>query len=150
MQVVPIGGTPPTDTPQSGGQTANGQEATDAFGLNFESLLQIVLTQLTFQDPLEPVENAEFVSQLAQFSQIQLTQSMSDSLETLVAAQSTSQAAALLGRMVDVPAGPSVLSGSVTAVSFTNGGPTVTIETDDGQTISNISLNSISQIREGN
>lgn len=149
MQNIPIGGVLPTNASQPASNTS-GQEASDAFGLNFESLLQIVLTQLTFQDPLKPVENAEFVSQLAQFSQIQQTQSMVDSLETLVAAQSTSQAASLLGRQVDIPAGGTILTGSVTAVSFANGSPSITIETDDGQTISGISLNSVSQIREGN
>lgn len=125
-------------------------EATDAFGLGFESLLRIVLTQLTYQDPLKPMENFEFVSQLAQFSQIQQTQDMARSLETLVSAQATAQAASLLGKAVDIPAGILTLSGRVTAVSFSNGAPAITIETAEGQTISNINLGSVSQIREGN
>ena len=146
MQASPV-------SPVSGsGQTASGspQNATDAFGLSFDSLLKIVLTQLTYQDPLKPMDNFEFVSQLAQFSQIQQTQSMSDSLKTLVAAQSTSQAASLLGRQVDVPAGSGVLSGKVTAVAFANGSATLTLQLPNGQTISNIALSSISQIREAN
>ena len=124
--------------------------ATDAFGLGFESLLRIVLTQLTYQDPLKPMENFEFVSQLAQFSQIQQTQDMARSLEMLVSAQATAQAASLLGKQVDIPAGSATLSGTVTAVSFSNGAPAITIETAEGQTISNINLGSVSQIREGN
>ena len=100
--------------PVTGGATAapaTSRNATDAFGLSFESLLKIVLTQLTYQDPLKPMDNFEFVSQLAQFSQIQQTQDMSQALQTLVAAQSTSQAAGLLGKTVDVPARGAVLSG---------------------------------------
>lgn len=124
--------------------------ATDAFGLSFESLLKIVLTQLTYQDPLKPMDNFEFVSQLAQFSQIQQTQDMSQALQTLVAAQSTSQAAGLLGKTVDVPAGGAVLSGKVTAVAFVDGGPRLTIRTPTNQTISDIALSAISQIRESN
>lgn len=130
--------------------TTNGQSATDAFGLSFESLLKIVLTQLTYQDPLKPMDNFEFVSQLAQFSQIQQTQEMSDSLKTLVAAQSTSQAASLLGRQVDVPAGSTILSGKVVAVAFTDGAASLTLELSNGQTVSNIALSSVSQIREAN
>lgn len=126
----------------------NAQSATDAFGLGFEDLLKIVLTQLTYQDPLKPMENFEFVSQLAQFSQIQQTTNMSDSLQTLVAAQSTSQAASLLGKRVDVPAGQTVLTGKVVAIAFGQEGPTITIETATNQTISNIALSSVSQIRE--
>lgn len=139
-------------SPVTGSSTGstNTRSATDAFGLGFDSLLKIVLTQLTYQDPLKPMDNFEFVSQLAQFSQIQQTQEMSDSLKTLVAAQSTSQAASLLGRRVDVPAGSSVLSGKVTAVAFADGAATLTLELGNGQTVSNVALSSVSQIREAN
>jgi flagellar basal-body rod modification protein FlgD len=131
-----------TATPQASSQ------ATDAFGLSFDQLLKIVLTQLTYQDPLKPMDNFQFVSQLAQFSQIQQSQEMVESLATLARAQATNQAAALLGKVVDVNAGPSTLSGEVTAISFAGGTPTLTIETADGQTIASLPLASVSQIRE--
>jgi flagellar basal-body rod modification protein FlgD len=127
--------------------TLGSAQATDAFGLSFESLLKIVLTQLTYQDPLKPMDNFQFVSQLAQFSQIQQSQEMVQSLATLAQAQATNQAAALLGKVVDVSAGSSTLSGQVTAVSFANGAPTLTIEVD-GKTVSGLPLGSVSQIRE--
>ena len=69
-------------------------------GLNFESLLKIILTQLTYQDPLKPMDNFQFVSQLAQFSQIQQGQVMTDKLGALVTSQTTFQATSLLGRQV--------------------------------------------------
>jgi len=140
-----IGGALPATTTGTGAGNA-----TDAFGLSFESLLKIVLTQLTYQDPLKPMDNFQFVSQLAQFSQIQQTQSMSDSLKTLVSAQSTAQAASLLGKRVDIPAGASVVSGKVTAIAFAEGVPTLTLQLANNQTISNIPLSSVTQIREGN
>src|ERR1700744_4715384 len=90
-----------------------GTTAQNAFGLDFDSLLKIILTQLTYQDPLKPMDNFEFVSQLAQFSQIQQSQTMNDRLEVLVPAQATSQATSLLGTLVDVPAGATTLSGTV-------------------------------------
>ncbi len=130
--------------------TGTAQTAASAFGLSFESLLKIILTQLTNQDPLKPMENFEFVSQLAQFSQIQQGQAISDSLAQLVAAQSASQAAGLLGRKVDIAAGTGVLTGTVKAVSFQGGDARLTIETAAGQTISSLSLTSVSQIREEN
>jgi flagellar basal-body rod modification protein FlgD len=126
------------------------QAATSAFGLSFDSLLKIILTQLTYQDPLKPMDNFEFVSQLAQFSQIQQGQTMNDRLEALVSAQATTQATGLLGAQVDVPAGSATLSGKVLAVVFDNGTPTITLQTSDNQTISGIAISSISQIRKGN
>lgn len=126
------------------------REASDAFGLSFEALLQIVLTQLTYQDPLKPMDNFQFVSQLAQFSQIQQGQSMVDSLTALLGAQTTGQAAGLLGREVDVSAAQGTITGKVTAASFTSGSPTITVETANGATISGLPLANVAQIREAN
>jgi flagellar basal-body rod modification protein FlgD len=130
--------------------TSASSQASDAFGLSFENLLKIVLTQLTYQDPLKPMDNFQFVSQLAQFSQIQQSQSMVDSLEALVTAQATGQAAGLLGKTVDVSTAQGQASGKVKAVSFADGSPTITIETADGATISSLPLGMVSQIRETN
>jgi flagellar basal-body rod modification protein FlgD len=123
--------------------------ATSAFGLSFESLLKIILTQLTYQDPLKPMDNFQFVSQLAQFSQIQLGQTTNDRLQSMATAQANLQAASLLGRTVDVPAGNAVISGKVISIAFENGDPRITVETADKKTISNISIGSIAQIRGG-
>jgi flagellar basal-body rod modification protein FlgD len=129
--------------------SSSAQTASSAFGLGFESLLKIVLTQLTYQDPLKPMDNFEFVSQLAQFSQIQQGQTMADRLQQLVTAQSTSQATSLLGRQVDIAAGSSTIVGKVKAVSLQDGDVKITIETAQGQTISGLSIASVSQVREG-
>ncbi len=137
--------TPAIDPSQPPSAPSN---ATDQFGLSFESLLQIVLTQLTYQDPLEPMDNFEFVSQLAQFSQIQQAQTMNENLELLVRSQTTGQAAALLGKTVDLAAGGNLLTGEITGVSFANGAPSLTLETTQGQTISGLPLGNVTQIRE--
>ena len=148
MQVSPVpGGAPPTS---SNGNGNVADAAQNAFGLSFESLLRIILTQLTYQDPLKPMDNFEFVSQLAQFSQLQIGQTSNDRLQLLVSAQGNSQATTLLGRTVDIPAGNTTLSGKVVSITFDNGEPRLTLETADDQTISNISMGSVSQIREGN
>lgn len=147
MQAVnPVG---PTPAPSSGNGAANSQ-ATDAFGLSFDALLKIVLTQLTYQDPLKPMDNFQFVSQLAQFSQIQQGQQLIDGMNTLVAAQTTGQAAGLLGKRVDFQSREGTLSGKVKAVAFANGAATLTIETAQGITISELPLANVSQIREAN
>lgn len=143
MQVAPVGsGTSPNASSGAG-------QATSAFGLSFDSLLKIILTQLTYQDPLKPMDNFQFVSQLAQFSQIQQGQATNDNLEALISAQATSQATGILGRIVDVPTNATtMISGKVTAVSFqVNAAPTVTIESADGQTHTSVPINSISTVR---
>lgn len=121
--------------------------AESAFGLDFQSLLSIILTQLTYQDPLKPVDNFEFVSQLGQFAQLQQSQTLNDQITSLLSAQAASQATTLLGRTVDVNAGASPVTGVVQAVSFATGAPQVTIRTSDGSVIANIGINTITTVR---
>jgi flagellar basal-body rod modification protein FlgD len=122
--------------------------STQSTGLDFQSLLRIILTQLTYQDPLKPMDNFEFVSQLAQFSQLQQSQTLNDQITNLLAAQAAMQGTSLLGRTVDFtnPAGQP-LSGVVKAVSFASGQPQVSIQTATGETIAGISIATISQVR---
>jgi len=121
--------------------------AQSAFGLDFQSLLQIILTQLTFQDPLKPVDNFEFVSQLGQFAQLQQSQSLNDQVTGLLAAQAATQATSLLGRTVDVNSGANPVSGVVQSVSFASGAPQVTLKTSDGSIVANIAINTITTVR---
>jgi len=144
MQVSPVSA---TDSTGATSNAATSVAATSAFGLSFDSLLKIILTQLTYQDPLKPMDNFQFVSQLAQFSQIQIGQTTNDKLATLVTAQSNLQATGLLGRQVDIGTGTSLVTGKVTALAFDNGNSSLTIQTANGSTISNISVSSITQIR---
>lgn len=140
MALAPIGASPgPGGAAAASGASVN--------GLDFQSLLKIILTQLTYQDPLKPMDNFQFVSQLAQFSQLQQSQTLNDQVTSLLTAQSASQAAGLLGKTVDFVGGGNSFSGVVKAVSFSTGQPQVTVETPDGQSISAVSIADITQIR---
>jgi flagellar basal-body rod modification protein FlgD len=121
--------------------------SSSAFGLDFQSLLRIILTQLTYQDPLKPLDNFQFVSQLAQFSQLQQTQSLTDQVSSLLAAQSATQATSLLGRTVDVVTETQTITGTVKSVSFATGQPEITVNTANGITIPNLSIANVTQVR---
>jgi flagellar basal-body rod modification protein FlgD len=121
--------------------------AQSAFGLDFQSLLKIILTQLTYQDPLKPMDNFQFVSQLGQFAQLQQSQTQSGLIEQLLAAESNNYAVGLIGKTVDLDQGSAQLSGTVQSVSMTSGQIGVVIRTADGKIINGVSLADISQIR---
>lgn len=144
MQTAPVSSVTP------GGEVSPAQSATSAFGLGFDALLKIILTQLTYQDPLKPMDNFQFVSQLAQFSQVQQGQTANERLQALTAMQATNQATGLLGKRVDIAAGSATLSGMVTAIALSGGSPSITIETDDKRTIAGVAIGNIVQIREKN
>lgn len=134
----------------SGVSAAGASSSPAAFGLDFQSLLRIILTQLTYQDPLKPLDNFEFVSQLAQFSQLQQAQSLNDQITNLLSSQAAGQATGLLGKKVDLVSGDTgaTVSGTVSAVTFSTGTPQLTVTTTDGQTLSGVSLSNVSQIRQ--
>lgn len=117
-------------------------------GLDFQSLLGIILAQLTYQDPLKPVDNFQFVSQLAQFSQLQQSQTLNDQISTLLASQGASQATSLLGRTIDyVDANGVTASGKVEGVSFTTGQPTVSVRGTNDVLVPGVSIADISGVR---
>jgi len=78
------------------------------------AFLTLFTTQLKSQNPLDPMDNTAFVSQLAQFSQLEATTKMSGSMESLVKSLSTSQisgASNLIGKTVGVVDGKAVYDG---------------------------------------
>jgi len=115
--------------------------------INQQDFLKILLTQLTMQDPLKPMDNTAFVAQLAQFTQLQQTQELSSSMNQLVAVQTASQSIALLGRTVGLYEGGFVSSGQVTGVSVNGNAPVLTVRNAAGQDISGIERNQISDIK---
>lgn len=71
--------------------------------LDRNAFLKLFTTQLQNQDPLEPVKNEAFIAQLAQFSTLEATTSMSDSLQQFITDQRSDglmRGAALIGKSV--------------------------------------------------
>ena len=113
-----------------------------------DEFLKILLTQLQFQDPLKPLDNQEFIAQLAQFTNLEQTRQMDDSITTLLTIQSSTQSIGLIGKTVDVAAanGGSV-TGTVTTVTFTSGQPRLTVQSSDGSFLTDVSLSQVSLVR---
>jgi len=116
-----------------------------------EDLFQIMLTQLTYQDPLKPLDNQEFIAQLAQFSSLEQSKQANDNITSLLTMQTANQSIGLLGDVVQVQTdngGAAV--GKVTTVSFQQGVPALTIQLTDGSFLNGVSLSQISIVRSGN
>jgi len=81
--------------------------------LGQDEFLKLMLTQIEHQDPLKPMENGEFIGQMAQFSTVSGIEGMQASLDTMAASfgqQQTLQAAELVGAEVLVE-GDTLLAG---------------------------------------
>jgi len=64
--------------------------------LDRDAFLQLLVTQLRYQNPINPLSNEEFISQTAQFSSLEQLQNLSESLNTLTELQKSSSGMALL------------------------------------------------------
>jgi flagellar basal-body rod modification protein FlgD len=65
----------------------------ESSGMDKESFLQLLVAQMKYQDPLEPQSNTEYVSQYAQFSQVEQIQNMASNM-------SLQRASSLVGQEV--------------------------------------------------
>lgn len=129
------------------GTTSSSSEVPSAAQLSQDDFMRILLAQLQFQDPLKPMDNQEFVTQLAQFTSLQQTQEMNDKLGSLLTAQASMQSVGLLGRTIDVTSDTGSTTGRVTALSFTSGSPRLTLQTTTGSVVADITLASITAVR---
>lgn len=116
--------------------------------INQEEFIKLFLAQLNFQDPLEPVDNREFLTQMAQFSQLQVAGEQSESLQNLVFLNSSDQGLTLLGKTVNYKANEEAnsLSGTVSAVHYSGAGFTVDIKISETLTIPQVSISQITSV----
>jgi flagellar basal-body rod modification protein FlgD len=96
--------------------------------LGQDDFLKLLVTQMTSQDPLNPQKDTDFIAQMAQFSSLEQTKTMAAELSAMKSQQDFTQAAALLGRSVQVQTGAATTdSGTVTAVELASGTPQLLI-----------------------
>lgn len=105
--------------------------------LGQEEFLRLMTTQMQNQDPFKPMENGEFLGQIAQFSTVSGIQEMQASFASLAASLSsaqTLQAAQLVGHSVLVPSTAGVLgsSGSLEGAADLPSGGRLLVDVVDG------------------
>ncbi|HET7770534.1 MAG TPA: flagellar hook capping FlgD N-terminal domain-containing protein [Chloroflexota bacterium] len=97
-------------------------------GLGKDDFLKLLLAQLSNQDPLKPLEDKEFIAQLAQFNTLEQMQQMNTHMLDLLAGMSLAEGSNLLGRFVEAAG----VSGTVNSVNMVGGKAQITISTADG------------------
>ncbi|MBD9603868.1 flagellar basal-body rod modification protein FlgD [Pseudomonas sp. 478] len=124
--------------------------ATGKKALGKDAFLQLLVTQLKNQNPLEPQDNGAFVAQLAQFSSLEGITTLNDTVSGLASNYNSSQAlqaSSLVGRSVIAPGGSAVVDTSKSfngtiAVPASVDPVTVKITDADGKVVRTIGLGS--------
>ncbi|NLY11493.1 MAG: flagellar hook assembly protein FlgD [Firmicutes bacterium] len=114
-------------------QKQNSKQNNTINALGKDEFLKLLITQLKYQDPISPVDDKEFIAQLAQFSSLEQMQNLNQTIGQMMESQqrltALGQATSLLGRTVEIYSkeGES-LFGEVTGVYFKDGWPHLIVD----------------------
>jgi flagellar basal-body rod modification protein FlgD len=115
--------------------------------LGMQDFMKVLLTQLTYQDPLKPMDNQAFMAQIAQFTALEQTQRLNDRVQQLVDNQAALQSVGLIGRTVDVMSNGTRSTGTVASLSLQGDLPLLTLTLAGGATLPDVSLAQVVGIR---
>jgi flagellar basal-body rod modification protein FlgD len=85
--------------------------------LGRDDFLKLLITQLSYQDPTAPMEDKEFIAQMAQFSSLEQMTSMAGDFARLTQMLMAGEATSALGKSVEITDGERVIQGRVNAVN---------------------------------
>tara|TARA_B100001123_G_scaffold442790_1_gene587225 strand:+ start:26 stop:700 length:675 start_codon:yes stop_codon:yes gene_type:complete len=99
-------------------RTPSRAEQNSSTNLGKEDFLKLLTVQLQYQDPLNPLENTEFIAQMAQFSSLEQLQNMNQAMDRSMESESilhnsmrNNLATSLIGKSVEIPTGEIAFSG---------------------------------------
>ena len=92
--------------------------------LDKDAFLRLLLTELKYQDPLNPTDDKAFIAQMAQFTSLEQMQNMSKAL-------SLAQSCSMIGRQILAQSKDKTVSGIAEAVIIRNGAPYIRTGEDE-------------------
>jgi flagellar basal-body rod modification protein FlgD len=94
------------------------ETASSKLGADFNMFLKMLTAQMQNQDPLDPMDTAQYTQQLVQYSQVEQSITQTATLKSMLAAMGTqnlTQASSLIGRQVETGSATSGLSAATPA-----------------------------------
>ncbi len=112
-------------------------------GLDRSAFLRLLVTELTYQDPINPVDDKDFIAQLAQFSSLEAMEGMSVGFENLSRSSQWVYAISLIGKHVSgIDENGNEVSGIVTSAKIKD--KSIVVSLNDG---TSIDLNTIKEVK---
>ncbi len=101
--------------------------------IDYNTFLQLMIAEMKFQDPTNPTDTSQYMSQFAQFSSVEQGIKTNTKLDSLLSSQALSQADNLIGHTATSPDGS--VTGKIASLTVSStGGTTATLS--DGRTLS--------------
>lgn len=114
-----VGGTSGTTTGgTSGTSNSSKKEVHDLKDLDINQFLQLMVSELTHQDPLNPMDNTQLVQQIGELRSIAASDQLTSTLQSVQTQQSLTTASSLIGKTVTaLNADNDDVTGKITSVS---------------------------------
>jgi flagellar basal-body rod modification protein FlgD len=117
-----------TIPPVAGASAPTPSSSASTGGLGKDDFLKLLVGQIQHQDPMQPADSQQWISQLTQYSVLEQLTNLNDASKHANAQSSTAQAVALLGRTVTwTGEDGAARTGVVDSVGFEAGAPTLTV-----------------------
>jgi flagellar basal-body rod modification protein FlgD len=137
MAVEAIGGTL--------GQLSSTQQAANS--ITQDDFIQLFVNQLNFQDPLEPLDNREFLAQMVEFSAVTQREETNTMLEALLESDNLNQSLSLLGKSVTfISQSRQQQTGTVGSIGYESGIPILSVSIGQGEFAENIRMSQIQRV----
>ena len=102
---------------------------TSSNSVDYNTFLQLLVAEMKNQDPTNPMDTAQYMSQFAQLSTVEQAMQTNSKLDALLSSQSLSQANGLIGKTVSFTDSTGAsFSGKVVSVSINSDGSIATLE----------------------
>jgi flagellar basal-body rod modification protein FlgD len=97
--------------------------------LGKNAFLQLMVTQMQYQDPLQPQDNSQFIAQLAQFTSLEQMTNIAQSNQQLLQINQLNFEHQLLNTSVTVTDSKNnPVTGTVTGIQIINGEPNIVVQ----------------------
>jgi flagellar basal-body rod modification protein FlgD len=126
----------------TGTSTGSSADSTSVGGLSSDSFLQLLVSQLTNQDPMNPTDSTTYITEESEFSMVQSMNQVSAQMASMYGSQEMQQATDLIGKNITyTDANGNLAIGVVSAASpGTSGAAVVRVGSDQ------VALSSISEV----
>lgn len=118
-----------TDTTNKSSSLNETTPPTSSNSVDYNTFLQLLIAEMKNQDPTNPMDTSQYMSQFAQLSTVEQAMQTNSKLDALLSSQSLSQANGLIGKTVSfTDSTGATFSGKVVSVSINSDGSIATLQ----------------------
>jgi len=118
-----------TTSTNSTGSTSSTGATSSRNGVDYNTFLQLLIAEMKNQDPTNPTDTSQYMSQFAQLSTVEQAMQTNTKLDSLLSSQSLSQADGLIGKTVSfTDSTGATFTGKVASISINSNGSVATLQ----------------------